>query len=54
MGNPFVHVELVTQDANKAKKFYKELFDWKLQDMPEMNYTIINMNRIHVERLIEQ
>jgi hypothetical protein len=43
MGNPFVHVELATQDVNKAKKFYKELFDWQLQDMPEMGYTIINV-----------
>jgi hypothetical protein len=25
MANPFVHVELHTQDPEKAKKFYKEL-----------------------------
>ncbi|MGH7432856.1 MAG: VOC family protein, partial [Candidatus Methylomirabilales bacterium] len=35
MGNPFVHVELQTQDLGKAKKFYQELFSWKLQDIPE-------------------
>lgn len=33
MGNPFVHVELSTDDLAKAKKFYKGLFDWKLDDM---------------------
>ncbi len=43
MGNPFVHVELHTQDPERAKKFYKELFDWKLQDVPEMNYTVIDV-----------
>ena len=43
MANPFVHVELHTQDPEKAKKFYKELFDWKLEDVPEMNYTIIQV-----------
>jgi uncharacterized protein len=43
MANPFVHVELHTQDPEGAKKFYKELFDWKLEDVPDMNYTIINV-----------
>ncbi|MGO9016972.1 MAG: VOC family protein [Syntrophobacteraceae bacterium] len=43
MANPFVHVELHTQDAAKAKNFYKELFDWKLEDVPGMDYTLINV-----------
>jgi len=43
MANPFVHVELHTQDPEKAKKFYKELFGWKLEDVPDMNYTIIKV-----------
>ena len=43
MANPFVHVELHTQDPEGAKKFYGELFDWKLEDTPEMNYTVINV-----------
>ena len=34
MGNPFVHVELVTTDQGKAKSFYGSLFDWKLEDAP--------------------
>jgi predicted enzyme related to lactoylglutathione lyase len=33
MGNPFVHIELVTTDQGKAKSFYGSLFDWKLEDM---------------------
>jgi predicted enzyme related to lactoylglutathione lyase len=43
MANPFVHVELHTQDPEKAKRFYGELFDWKLEDVPDMNYTIIDV-----------
>jgi uncharacterized protein len=43
MANPFVHIELHTQDPDQAKKFYKELFDWKLEDVPDMNYTIIKV-----------
>jgi uncharacterized protein len=43
MANPFVHVELVTNDPAKAKEFYQGLFDWKLEDLPGMDYTIINV-----------
>ena len=45
MGNPFVHVELMTNDVGKAKTFYSKLFDWKLDDMPmpEMTYTMIRV-----------
>ncbi len=34
MANPFVHVELATNDVAKAKSFYGKLFDWKLEDVP--------------------
>ena len=43
MANSFVHVELLTNDVNKAKDFYKSLFDWKLEDIPGMDYTMINV-----------
>jgi predicted enzyme related to lactoylglutathione lyase len=43
MGNSFCHVELQTNDVAKAKKFYQNLFDWKLQEMPGMGYTMINV-----------
>jgi len=34
MANPFVHVELHTNDIGKAKKFYGQLFGWDLKDLP--------------------
>jgi uncharacterized protein len=43
MANSFVHVELLTNDVDKAKDFYKRLFDWKLEDIPGMDYTMINV-----------
>ena len=45
MANPFVHVELSTDNPGKAKEFYKKIFDWKLDDMPMPNgtYTLINV-----------
>jgi predicted enzyme related to lactoylglutathione lyase len=43
MANPFVHIELQTKDLEKSKKFYASLFDWKLEEFPDMEYTIINV-----------
>jgi predicted enzyme related to lactoylglutathione lyase len=46
MGNPFVHIELTTKDAKKAKSFYGALFDWKLEDMPMQGgetYTLVKV-----------
>jgi predicted enzyme related to lactoylglutathione lyase len=34
MANAFVHVELNTTDVDKAKAFYGQLLDWKLEDIP--------------------
>ena len=43
MANPFCHVELNTTDVKKAKDFYGKLFDWKLEDMPGSEYTMIRV-----------
>lgn len=46
MGNPFVHVELSSNDLPAAKTFYSKLFDWKLEDMdmgPGGTYTMISV-----------
>ena len=46
MGNPFVHIELMSTDVGKAKAFYGKLLDWKLEDMPmpdNTTYTMINV-----------
>jgi predicted enzyme related to lactoylglutathione lyase len=47
MANPFVHVELNTTNPLKAKAFYDELFDWKMDDvpMPSGTYTMINVGK---------
>jgi predicted enzyme related to lactoylglutathione lyase len=45
MGNPFVHVELMSTDINKSKAFYGSLFNWEMEDdqLPEMTYTFIKV-----------
>jgi len=46
MANPFVHVELNTTDVNEAKSFYRNMFDWELEDVkmgPSGTYTMIKV-----------
>jgi len=35
-----VHVEIPAVNVEGAGKFYQDLFGWKIQPMPEMNYTM--------------
>ena len=44
MANPFVHIELNTDNVAKAKKFYLKLFDWKLSTM-SLDYTGIDVGK---------
>jgi predicted enzyme related to lactoylglutathione lyase len=43
MANPFVHIELNTRDVDKSKKFYASMFNWKMNEIPGMDYTIIDV-----------
>lgn len=36
-----VHFEIPADDLARAKEFYSSVFDWKLQSMDEMDYTIV-------------
>jgi predicted enzyme related to lactoylglutathione lyase len=45
MPNAFCHIELSTDDLKKAKKFYSSVFAWKLEDMPQMGYTMVNVGK---------
>ncbi len=35
-----VHVELHSADPAKSKQFYGQVFGWKFEEIPEMNYTL--------------
>jgi len=48
MPNPFIHLELNTTDVSKAKTFYGNLFDWKLEDIENNvtgTYTMIQVGQ---------
>ena len=35
-----VHVEIPAANVNSAARFYQDLLGWKVQPVPEMNYTM--------------
>ena len=36
-----VHFDIPADDAERAKAFYSTVFDWEMQDFPDMQYTIM-------------
>lgn len=36
-----VHFEVPADDVERAKKFYSECFDWQIEEIPQMDYTIM-------------
>lgn len=36
----FVHIEIASADPARTRKFLEDVFAWKFEDVPEMNYTM--------------
>src|SRR5918997_916469 len=41
-----VHFEIPADDVDRAKEFYGSIFGWQLQDMPEMDYTVVQTTEV--------
>ena len=41
-----VHFEIPADDVERAKKFYKKVFDWKMESFPDMEYTMIQTTTV--------
>jgi predicted enzyme related to lactoylglutathione lyase len=37
-----VHFEVPFDDADRARSFYRDVFDWQIQEMPEMSYNMVS------------
>jgi len=42
MSGRVVHFEIPFDDADRASRFYKDVFDWQLVPLPEMSYTMVS------------
>ena len=41
-----VHFEIPADDVERAKEFYKKVFDWKMESFPDMEYTMIQTTAV--------
>ena len=46
MANPFVHVELNSNNVRKSKAFYSKLFKWELEDFPMGKGAVYTMIKV--------
>jgi uncharacterized protein len=37
---PIVHIEFSANQLEESEKFFSQVFGWKIQQMPEMNYAM--------------
>ena len=37
-----VHFEVPFDDADRARAFYRDVFDWEIQPVPEMGYNMVS------------
>jgi len=41
-----VHFEIPADDVARAKEFYRSVFGWQMQEMPDMDYTIVRTTEV--------
>jgi len=44
-----VHFEVPFDDADRARGFYRDVFDWQIQPMPEMDYNMVSTGPVSEE-----
>ncbi len=42
MGRPVVHWEFWSEEPDRISRFYQQVFDWKIQPMAEIDYTLVD------------
>jgi uncharacterized protein len=42
MAGQVVHFELPADDVERARKFYSDAFGWRMNPLPQMNYTLVS------------
>jgi len=47
-----VYFEIPADDVERAKKFYKNVFKWAIQPMPEMDYTMVKTTETDPETMM--
>jgi uncharacterized protein len=54
MSHTVIHFEIPADDLEKMKAFYKNVFDWKYTEIPEMQYTAIHTVNTDKEGMLQE
>lgn len=46
-----VHFEIPAGDMERAKKFYSKIFGWKINDVPNMEYSIVHTVEVDAKNM---
>ena len=46
-----VHFEIPTEKLERAKKFYSDVFGWRMNPVPEMNYVIVHTAEVDKQNM---
>ena len=49
-----VHFEIPFDDKERTEKFYSEVFDWKLNPVPEMEYTMVHTVEVDDQFMLKE
>jgi uncharacterized protein len=49
MGGRVVHFEIPFDEGDRARTFYRSVFGWSLQSMPDMGYTMVQTGPVTEE-----
>lgn len=49
-----VHFEIPYDDKERVQGFYEKVFDWKFQDMPEMNYLTARSGEVDEDFMMKE
>jgi uncharacterized protein len=51
MSGRVVHFELPADNVERARAFYQKTFQWEMQPMPEMNYTMVQTTPVDANQM---
>ncbi len=51
MSGKVVHFEIPAEDVDRARKFYKGAFGWRMNPLPELNYTLVETVELGPDRM---
>jgi hypothetical protein len=49
-----VHFEIPADDLARAKEFYKDIFGWKIEDVPDMDYTMLYTTEVDDKMMVKE